>query len=143
MDLEDLTSILVDIKSTGKDPVQEIDRRIESCQLLIQQLKDVRNLLCRSGKHLPMSQTGQPHGQEKGLVFQRKLKIARYLMKHETIAKETAMTLANTSGFTAHTDLNSDWFFKVRQGVYSLSEKGKKMVEENPLLTQLQQSTES
>lgn len=143
MEIEDLTSILVEIKSTGKDPLQEIDNRINSCTNLIQQLKDVRKLLDKSGKSQPMSQANRPHGQEKQSMVQNKLKIARYLMENETILKSTAKMVAGVSEATVHNYLNSDWFTKVRPSTYQLSEKGKQMIAENLLPTQSLQNTES
>ena len=143
MEIEDLTSILVEIKSTGKDPLQEIDNRINSCTNLIQQLKDVRKLLDKSGKSQPMSQANRPHGQEKQSMVQNKLKIARYLMENETILKSTAKMVAGVSEATVHNYLNSDWFTNVRPSTYQLSEKGKQMIAENLLPTQSLQNTES
>ena len=132
MQFTELVELLNQVSEGGKDPLAEIDKRIDSCQSLIGQLKEARRMVEKMmGKPKPTRST-EPRGQgSESDGDSPKMKIAKYLMENETITSPIAISITQRSPFSVHGYLNSGWFEKAERGVYRLSGIGRTAVEQS------------
>jgi len=132
MQFTELVELLNQVSEGGRDPLVEIDKRIDSCQALIGQLKEARKMVEKMmGKPKPTG-SNEPRGQgSESDGDSPKMKIAKYLLTHGTITNPIAISITQRSTFTVHGYLNSDWFEKAERGVYRLSQIGRTAVEQS------------